>query len=169
MSRVFPGVQGGPLLHVFAAKAVAFKEALQPDFKTYIGNVVDNAKILSEVFQKRGFGVVSGGTDNHLILLDVTKNGMTGNDAANGLDELGITVNKNAIPFDKNPPAVASGIRIGSPALTTRGLGKSEFEKVGNIICDFLENSQDQNTINRLKGEIAEITQKYPMDNFRLD
>ena len=168
-SRVFPGVQGGPLMHVIAAKAVAFKEALQPEFKTYIGKVVENAKLLSEVFQKRGFRVVSGGTDNHLILLDVTKNGMTGNDAANGLDELGITVNKNAIPFDKNPPAVASGIRIGSPALTTRGLGKAEFEKVGNIICDFLENSQDEKTIKRLKGEISEITQKFPMSKFRID
>lgn len=168
-SRVFPGVQGGPLMHVIAAKAVAFKEALQPDFKTYIGNVVENAKLLSDVFQKRGFRVVSGGTDNHLILLDVTKNGITGNDAANGLDELGITVNKNAIPFDKNPPAVASGIRIGSPALTTRGLGKTEFEKIGHIICDYLENFQDEKKVASLKAQVGEITGQFPMKNFRID
>jgi len=168
-SRVFPGVQGGPLMHVIAAKAVAFKEALQPEFKTYIGQVVENAKLLSDVFQKRGFGVVSGGTDNHLILLDVTKNGMTGTDAANGLDEIGITVNKNAIPFDKNPPAVASGIRIGTPALTTRGLKNKDIEKVGNIICDFLESAGEEKVISRLKNEIKEITQSYPMDAFRID
>lgn len=168
-SRVFPGVQGGPLMHIIAAKAVAFKEVLQPDFKTYIGNVVENAKTIADVFKQRGFRIVSGGTDNHLILLDVTKNGMTGAAAADGLDEIGITVNKNAIPFDKNPPAVASGIRVGTPALTTRGLGKTEFIKVGNIICDFLESDGSDKVIAKLKDEVKEITKSFPMNKFRID
>lgn len=167
-SRVFPGVQGGPLMHVIAAKAVAFGEALKPEFKTYIQNVVDNARILAEVFVKRGFRVISGGTDNHLILVDVSVKGITGLDAANELDKVGITVNKNGIPFDEKPPAVTSGIRLGSPALTTRGLGKTEFEKVGHLICDLLENMSDDKKKEQIKAGVAEITKQFPMDRFRL-
>lgn len=167
-SRVFPGVQGGPLMHVIAAKAVAFGEALKPSFKEYIAKVVENARTLCEVFLKRGFRVISGGTDNHLILVDVSSKGLTGLEAANKLDEANITVNKNGIPFDEKPPAITSGIRLGSPALTTRGLGKQEFEKIGNLICDLLENIQDEKTLQRVKGEVAEITKAFPMDNFRL-
>ncbi|HNF17477.1 MAG TPA: serine hydroxymethyltransferase, partial [Leptospiraceae bacterium] len=118
-SRVFPGVQGGPLMHVIAAKAVAFGEALQPSFKTYIENVVKNAKVLSDVFLSRGFRVISGGTDNHLVLVDVSVKGLTGLEAADRMDAAHITINKNGIPFDEKPPAVTSGIRLGSPALTT--------------------------------------------------
>ncbi|PJZ68651.1 serine hydroxymethyltransferase [Leptospira perolatii] len=168
-SRVFPGVQGGPLMHVIAAKAVAFKEALQPDYKTYIENVLINAKVLGETFVKRGFRVVSGGTDNHLILLDVSVKGLTGAKASDGLDEVGITVNKNAIPFDKNPPAVASGIRLGTPALTTRGLKAKDIEKVANLISDFLDNPDDEKTQEKVKGGVREISQQFPMDRFRLD
>ncbi len=167
-SRVFPGVQGGPLMHVIAAKAVAFGEALKPEYKTYIQNVVDNARILGEVFVKRGFRVISGGTDNHLVLVDVSVKGITGLDAANELDKVGITVNKNGIPFDEKPPAVTSGIRLGSPALTTRGLGKTEFEKVGHLICDLLENISDDKKKEQIKGGVAEITKQFPMDRFRL-
>ncbi|TGN16788.1 serine hydroxymethyltransferase [Leptospira ilyithenensis] len=167
-SRVFPGIQGGPLMHVIAAKAVAFGEALQPEFKTYIKQVLKNAKILAETFQKRGFRVVSGGTDNHIVLLDVSVKGLSGRDAADGLDEVGITVNKNAIPFDKNPPAVASGIRLGSPALTTRGLGDAEIEKVANLICDFLDHYGDTSWKEKVKAGVKEITKSFPMTGFRL-
>lgn len=167
-SRVFPGVQGGPLMHVIAAKAVAFKEALEPEFKTYIGRVVENSKTLADVFLKRGFRLISGGTDNHLILVDVSVKGLTGNDAANELDHIGITVNKNGIPYDEKPPAVSSGIRIGSPALTTRGLGKDEFERVGNLICDLLENINDDKAKQKVKDGVKEITSKFPMDTFRI-
>lgn len=168
-SRVFPGIQGGPLMHVIAAKAVAFGEALSPDYKKYIETVLANAKTLAEVFVKRGFRVVSGGTDNHLVLLDVSVKGLTGAKAADGLDEVGVTVNKNAIPFDKNPPAVASGIRLGTPALTTRGLKPGDIEKVGNLICDFLDNPDDEKTKEKVKAGVKEITQQFPMNNFRLD
>ncbi|RHX94432.1 serine hydroxymethyltransferase [Leptospira yasudae] len=168
-SRVFPGIQGGPLMHVIAAKAVAFKEALQPEYKTYIETVLANAKTLAEVFVKRGYRVVSGGTDNHLVLLDVSVKGLTGAQAADGLDEVGVTVNKNAIPFDKNPPAVASGIRLGTPALTTRGLKPADIEVVGNLICDFLDNPSDEKNRTKVKGGVKELTQKFPMTNFRLD
>lgn len=168
-SRVFPGIQGGPLMHVIAAKAVAFKEALQPEYKTYIETVLANAKTLAEVFVKRGYRVVSGGTDNHLVLLDVSVKGLTGAQAADGLDEVGVTVNKNAIPFDKNPPAVASGIRLGTPALTTRGLKPADIEVVGKLICDFLDNPNDEKNRTKVRGGVKEVTQKFPMTNFRLD
>lgn len=168
-SRVFPGVQGGPLMHVIAAKAVAFGEALQPTFREYIGRVVENANVLSEVFMKRGYRVISGGTDNHIVLVDVSVKGITGLDAANRLDEAHITVNKNGIPFDEKPPAITSGIRLGSPALTTRGFGKPEIERVGNLICDLLDNPSDSSNFERVKGGVAELTSRFPMAGFRLD
>ncbi|MCC6274872.1 MAG: serine hydroxymethyltransferase [Leptospiraceae bacterium] len=168
-SRVFPGVQGGPLMHVIASKAVAFGESLQPSFKTYISNVIANAKIMADVFMKRGFRVISGGTDNHLILVDVSVKNLTGADAANALDEIGITVNKNGIPFDEKPPAITSGIRLGTPALTTRGLGAKEIEMVTNTICDFLENINDSKTHDKCKNSVKEITSHFPMKNFRLE
>lgn len=168
-SRVFPGIQGGPLMHVIAAKAVAFQEALQPDFKTYIKQVVKNAKTLAETFQKRGFRVISGGTDNHIVLVDVSVKGLTGAAAADGLDHIGVTINKNAIPFDKNPPAVASGIRLGTPALTTRGFKESEITQVGNLICDFLDHIGDASWEEKVKGAVKELTDKFPMKSFRLD
>lgn len=168
-SRVFPGVQGGPLMHVIAAKAVAFGEALQPSFKTYIENVVKNAKVLADVFLSRGFRVISGGTDNHLVLVDVSVKGLTGLEAADRMDAAHITINKNGIPFDEKPPAVTSGIRLGSPALTTRGLNADDFKRVGSLICDLLENISDEKTFEKVKAGVAEITKAYPMKNFRLD
>ncbi|MBL8021916.1 MAG: serine hydroxymethyltransferase [Leptospirales bacterium] len=167
-SRVFPGVQGGPLMHVIAAKAVAFGEALKPEFKDYIKKVKENAKTLAETFMSRGFTVVSGGTDNHLILLNVGANGVTGAVAADSLHEAGITANKNGIPFDPHPPAVTSGVRFGSPALTTRGFGKDEFVKVGNLICDLLSDIESSATREKVKAGVAELAKAFPMDRFRL-
>jgi glycine hydroxymethyltransferase len=167
--RVFPGIQGGPLMHVIAAKAVAFGEALRPEYKTYIEKVIENAKVLAETFMQRGMRVVSGGTDNHIVLLDVGKKGLTGNVVADELHAIGITANKNTIPFDPHPPMITSGIRFGSPALTTRGLGKDEFKKIGNIICDLIENINDETIKSKLKKEVEEITTQFPMNKFRLD
>ncbi len=168
-SRVFPGIQGGPLMHVIASKAVAFGEALRPEYKTYIEKVIENAKVLAETFMQRGMRVVSGGTDNHIVLLDVGKKGLTGNVVADELHAIGITANKNTIPFDPHPPMITSGIRFGSPALTTRGLGKDEFKKIGNIICDLIENINDETIKSKLKKEVEEITTQFPMNKFRLD
>lgn len=168
-SRVFPGIQGGPLMHVIAAKAVAFGEALKPEYKDYIVKVKENAKVLAETFLSRGFDVVSGGTDNHLVLLNVGSKNVTGAVAADLLHSVGITANKNTIPFDPNPPAVASGVRFGSPALTTRGLNADEFKKIGNLICDLLENPTDLKNIDSVKNSIKELCQAHPMDKFRLD
>lgn len=168
-SRVFPGIQGGPLMHVIAAKAVAFGEALQPGYKDYIVNVKANAQALAETFRSRGFAMVSGGTDNHIVLLNVGARGLTGAVAADALHEVGITANKNTIPFDPNPPAVASGVRLGSPALTTRGLGVDEFRRVGNLICDLLEAPTDEANRAKVAGQVREICSAFPMQNFRLD
>jgi len=168
-SRVFPGIQGGPLMHVISAKAVAFGEALRPEYKIYIEKVIENAKVLAETFMQRGMRVVSGGTDNHIVLLDVGKKGLTGNVVADELHAIGITANKNTIPFDPHPPMITSGIRFGSPALTTRGLGKDEFKKIGNIICDLIENINDETIKSKLKKEVEEITTQFPMNKFRLD
>lgn len=167
-SRVFPGVQGGPLMHVIAAKAVAFGEALKPDFKDYIVRVKENARTLAETFLSRGFSVVSGGTDNHLILLNVGASGLTGAVAADALHHAGITANKNGIPFDPHPPAVTSGVRFGSPALTTRGFGKDEFVRVGNLICDLLSGVDNPGVQDKVKAGVAELCKSFPMDKFRL-
>jgi len=168
-SRVFPGIQGGPLMHVIAAKAVAFGEALQPSFKIYQQQVVNNAKTLAEALLNRGLDLVSGGTDNHLLIVNTFKNkGVTGKDAQEILENVGMTTNKNALPFDPNPPAIASGIRLGSPALTTRGFKEEEFKFVGNAIADVMENPKDEKVATRIRGQITEICQKFPMDNFRL-
>ena len=169
-SRLFPGVQGGPLMHVVAAKAVAFGEALEPDFKVYQQAVIDNAKSLAEVLVSRGLTLVSGGTDNHLLLLNTfdTK-GVTGKAAQEFLEQVGITTNKNAIPYDTNKPDIASGIRIGTPALTTRGFGKVEFEELGNCIADTLEKPEDSTTQSNVSGRVKELCDKFPMGTFRID
>ncbi|MEM7182751.1 MAG: serine hydroxymethyltransferase [Spirochaetota bacterium] len=167
-SRVFPGVQGGPLMHVIAAKAVAFGEALQPEFKDYSQRVIANAKVLAEVIQERGFELISGGTDNHLVLVNVAVKGVTGAVAADVLESVGITANKNGIPFDDKPPAVTSGIRLGTPALTTRGFSQDAIKQVGKIICDVLENPEDADTLAKAREEVKGLTQQYPMDKFRL-
>ncbi|MEQ8351007.1 MAG: serine hydroxymethyltransferase [Leptospiraceae bacterium] len=168
-SRVFPGVQGGPLMHVIAAKAVAFGEALQPSFKDYAKQVKENAKALAETLMSRNFPIISGGTDNHMVLLNVGERGLTGAAAADALHNAGITANKNGIPFDPHPPAVTSGVRLGTPALTTRGFGTDEMKKVGNLICDLLENIEDEGKRKAVQQGVAELAQAFPMDRFRLD
>lgn len=161
---IFPGIQGGPLMHVIAAKAQCFYEAMQPEFKTYQEQVLKNIKALAKSLQVEGFHVVSDGTDNHLILVDVKSScGITGLDAQNILDSINITVNKNAIPNDSESPMVTSGIRLGSPAMTTRGLLESDFTKIGKIIAKTLKNYNDENVINEMKNEVLKITKKYPL------
>ncbi len=159
---VFPGTQGGPLEHVIAAKAVAFGEALTPDFKTYAKNVVANAKVLAEALIERGFAIVSGGTDTHLMLVDLRPKNLTGKVAEKILDQAGITVNKNTIPDDPQSPFVTSGIRLGTPALTTRGMGKAEMRRVAELI-DTVLTQQDEATIARVKGEVGELTKRFPL------
>jgi len=160
---VFPGVQGGPLMHVIAAKAVAFGEALKPEFKAYQGQVIKNAAALAGKLAEKGWRVVSGGTDNHLMLVDVFSNGILGSEAEKALDKAGITVNKNGIPFDPNPPLKPSGIRLGSPAVTTRGLKEPEMAKVGEWIDDALRNRTNDVVLTRIYDEVAQLTDKFPI------
>jgi glycine hydroxymethyltransferase len=165
---VFPGLQGGPLVHVIAAKAVAFKEAMEPAFTEYIDRVIDNAKVLAAGLADEGFRIVSGGTDNHLMLVDVFHKGITGKDAEKALEVAGITVNKNAIPFDQNPPMVASGLRIGTPAVTTRGMGTAEMRQIASLIGGGLEAREDEATLLRLKDEVRTLAQRFPLYPRRL-
>ncbi len=161
---IFPGIQGGPLMHVIAAKAQCFYEALQDDFKTYAKNVIKNAKSMSDYFIKNGVKVVSGGTDNHLMLVDVkTSFGITGLLAEQTLDKICITVNKNTIPNETEKPSIASGIRIGSAAMTTRGFDDKDFTKVAKIICTALKNPNDIKILNKCKKEVLELTKKHPL------
>ena len=162
-SLVFPGTQGGPLMHVIAAKAVAFKEAMEPEFKTYQKQVVVNAKALANTMIKRGFKVVSGGTDNHLFLLDLIDKGLTGKEADAALDKANITVNKNSVPNDPQSPFVTSGLRIGSPAVTTRGFTEEDVIALAGWMCDVLENINDDATIERVKQQVLAICAKYPV------
>ena len=160
---VFPGTQGGPLMHVIAGKAVCFGEALQPDFKVYAQNVIDNAKVLAETLAGGGLKLVSGGTDNHLVLVDVTPLGIGGKIAESALDACAITVNKNMIPFDERKPMDPSGIRIGTPALTTRGMGADEMKKVGNWILEALRNPEDRATLDKVRSEILNLCGHFPV------
>ncbi|MFD1735187.1 serine hydroxymethyltransferase [Bacillus salitolerans] len=160
---IFPGIQGGPLMHVIAAKAVAFGEALQDNFKTYIQNVVDNASRLAESLKKEGLTIVSDGTDNHLLLVDVRSLNITGKIAEKVLDEVGITVNKNTIPFDPESPFVTSGIRIGTAAVTTRGFGQAEMDEIASIIVQTLKNPEDEKNLADASNRVLEITKKFPL------
>ncbi len=160
---VFPGQQGGPLMHVIAAKAVAFGEALQPEFAAYAKQTVANAKALAEAMQGVGYRVVSGGTDTHVMLIDVFAKGILGSEAEFALGEAGITVNKNAIPFDKNPPMKPSGIRLGTPALTTRGMGEGEMRTIAAWIAEALEHRSDAGRLKTIRGQVAELAQKFPL------
>ena len=162
-SSVFPGNQGGPLCHVVAAKAVAFKEALQPEFKTYQQQVVTNAKAMVEVLQARGYNVVSGGTDNHLFLVDLIDKDITGKDADAALGNANITVNKNSVPNDPRSPFVTSGLRIGTPAITRRGFKEDQAKQVATWICDVLDNIEDLATIERVKGEVVSLCETFPV------
>jgi glycine hydroxymethyltransferase len=161
-SAVFPGVQGGPLMHVIAAKAVAFREALQPSFKQYAAQVIANAKVLADELMRAGFPIVSGGTDNHLMLVDVTAKGVTGKQAEHALDAAGITVNKNMIPFDPRKPLDPSGIRIGTPALTTRGMKEPEMRQIAKWITDVIARHGDQTILDRVRGGVRELCQQFP-------
>ncbi|AIQ76891.1 MULTISPECIES: serine hydroxymethyltransferase [Paenibacillus] len=160
---VFPGSQGGPLMHVIASKAVAFGEALQPSFKTYAQNVVKNANVLAETLISEGVNIVSGGTDNHLMLLDTRNLNITGKDAEKVLDSIGITVNKNAIPFDPTSPFVTSGIRIGTPAVTSRGMDEQAMVTIGRIIANVLKNPKDEANLAESARQVAELTDQYPL------
>lgn len=160
---IFPGIQGGPLMHIVAAKAVAFGEALQPEFKTYQENIVKNAKAFAEALVKEGFRLVSGGTDNHLVLVDVRGQGLTGKDAEHLLDEIGITCNKNTIPFDPASPFVTSGIRLGTPAVTTRGFNEDDMREVAAIIGLVLKNKDNAEKQKEAVARVAALCAKYPM------
>jgi glycine hydroxymethyltransferase len=164
---VFPGQQGGPLIHIVAAKAVAFAEALRPDFRTYAAQIVANAKALAEALQAAGFRLVSGGTDNHLILVDVFEKGILGSEAELALGKAGITVNKNSIPWDTNPPLKPSGIRIGTPALTTRGMKEPEMRQIATWIAKALEQRNDDAALTHIRGEVAELTNQFPLYAWR--
>jgi glycine hydroxymethyltransferase len=160
---VFPGQQGGPLMHIVAAKAVAFNEALQPEFATYAQQVVTNAKVLAEAIAAAGYRIVSGGTDTHVMLIDVFQKGMLGSEAEYGLGEAGITVNKNAIPYDTNPPMKPSGIRIGTPALTTRGMKESEMRVIAGWIVEALEHRSDTAKLAKIRGQVRELAERFPL------
>jgi glycine hydroxymethyltransferase len=160
---VFPCLQGGPLMHVIAAKAVCFQEALQPEFRDYQKQIVLNAKVLAEALADRGFRIVSGGTDTHLMLVDVFSRKVTGKQAEQALEHAGITVNKNAIPFDTNPPAIASGIRVGTPAVTSRGMQEPQMELIAHWISEVLNNLEDESVLKRVRSEVEALTEKFPL------
>jgi glycine hydroxymethyltransferase len=159
---VFPGTQGGPHMHTIAAKAVCFGEALLPDFKEYQRRVVENARVLAEALHSEGLRIVSGGTDNHLILVDVGVKGVTGRDAENALNSVGIYCNRNTIPFDERPPAVGSGIRLGTPALTTRGFGAGEMQRIAGLITRVLEHMDDEKVLAEVQGQVREMANAFP-------
>jgi glycine hydroxymethyltransferase len=160
---VFPGMQGGPLVHIMAAKAVCFLEALQPEFREYAAQVVANAKVLAQTLAEEGFRIISGGTDTHLMLVDVFSKGMLGSEAEEALGDAGITVNKNAIPFDTNPPMKPSGVRIGTPALTTRGMKEGEMRQVGRWIAEALLHRADASVASKVRGQVLELCEAFPL------
>jgi glycine hydroxymethyltransferase len=164
---VFPGQQGGPLVHIVAAKAVAFGEALRPEFKTYSAQIVTNAQVLAAALKEAGYRIVSGGTDNHLMLVDVFEKGILGSEAELALGKAGITVNKNAIPYDVNPPLKPSGIRIGTPALTTRGMKEPEMRQIAIWITKALEQRNDDAALERIRKEVAELAERFPLYAWR--
>lgn len=162
-SLVFPGTQGGPLMHVIAGKAVGFKEALQPEFKAYQEQVVANARAMAEVIMERGYNVVSGGTDNHLLLIDLIGKEFTGKDADETLGRANITVNRNTVPNDPRSPFVTSGLRVGTPAITTRGFKEEETRELAGWMCDVLDNMGDEATVNRVKEQVLDICKRFPV------
>ena len=169
-SAVFPGLQGGPLMHVMAAKAVSFGEALKPEFEEYIKNVITNAKMLSQTLVNRGFRVVTGGTDSHIVWLDLTPKKLTGDKAEKILEDVGIACNKNAIPYDPNPPKITSGLRFGTAAATSRGFNENDFKLVGEMISDMLDSLllNDQESIKvakETKNKVLDMCKKYPIYN----
>ena len=162
-SLVFPGMQGGPLMHVIAAKAVAFKEALSPDFAKYQDQVVENARVMADTLIERGYSIISGGTDNHLMLVSLVDKGITGKDADAALGRANITVNKNSVPNDPQSPFVTSGLRLGTPAITTRGFGSAETRELTNWIADVLDDISDEVTVQRVRGQVLELCKRFPV------
>ena len=162
-SLVFPGTQGGPLMHVIAAKAIALLEAMSPDFKEYQSSVMDNAKTMAGVLMERGYTIVSGGTDNHLILVSLIDKEITGKDADAALDSANITVNKNTVPNDPRSPFVTSGLRLGTPAITTRGFGTDETQQLSNWIADILDDIENEVMIKRVRGQVLELCKRFPV------
>jgi glycine hydroxymethyltransferase len=162
-SMVIPGIQGGPLMHVIAAKAVSFKEALQPDFLDYAKQIIKNAQALAAKLVALDFKIISGGTDNHLMLVDLRNKNITGKAAQEALDLVGITCNKNAVPFDDKSPLITSGIRLGTPALTTRGMKEPEMEIIGELINKIITAPKDENIKNEVRGAISELTSRFPL------
>tara|TARA_B100000745_G_scaffold76440_1_gene46262 strand:- start:147 stop:743 length:597 start_codon:yes stop_codon:yes gene_type:complete len=162
-SAVMPGIQGGPLMHIIAAKAVAFGEALQPEFTVYTQQVIDNAKAMANEFLSRDYDLVSGGTDTHIILIDLTKKAITGKAAENALEKAGITVNKNMVPFDERSPFITSGIRIGTPAVTTRGMTQDDMVKIVALIDTIIEKPNDEDNIVRVKAEVNDLCSSFPL------
>jgi len=160
---VFPGMQGGPLVHIIAAKAVCFHEAMQPSFRDYARQIISNAKVLAETLATEGFRIISGGTDTHLMLVDVFSKGMLGSEAEKALDQAGITVNKNAIPFDTNPPLKPSGIRIGTPALTTRGMKEAEMRQIGRWISEALHHRTDDAVLGKIRKQVLQMSEAFPL------
>ena len=162
-SAVMPGIQGGPLMHVIAAKAVGFKEALEPSFKSYIKSVLNNAQCFADEFKNKGYNLISGGTDTHLVLIDLQNKNISGKAAEIALDEAGITVNKNMIPYDPKSPFVTSGIRIGSPAMTTRGMGIEEVKIIVDLIDQVILNHDNKEKINSVRVQVNELCSSYPI------
>jgi glycine hydroxymethyltransferase len=162
-SQIFPGMQGGPLMHIIAAKAVAFKEALAPSFKRYQQQIVANTRALAREFTRRGYRLVAGGSDTHLIMVDLTPVGLTGKEAEEALDRAGITVNKNAIPFDSRPPTITSGIRVGTPALTTRGMKEPEMETIAELMHRTLSNAKDPGFLEKLEAITRDLCRQFPL------
>jgi glycine hydroxymethyltransferase len=167
--NVFPGTQGGPLVHIVAAKAVCFLEAMQPEFKVYQQQVVANARAMAQGLTDAGFRVVSGGTDTHVMLVDVFSKGLRGKEAEQALDRARITANKNAIPFDTNPPLNPSGIRLGSPAVTTRGFGEAEMREVASLIAEVLTHIQSEDTIAAVRQKVEALTSRFPLYAWKRD
>lgn len=165
-SMVMPGIQGGPLMHIIAAKAVAFGEALNPEFKVYSARIIENAKTIAEAFLARGYQLVSGGTDTHLVLIDLSNKNITGKAAENALERAGITTNKNMVPFDKRSPFVTSGIRIGTPAVTTRGMGVPEMNLIVELIDKVLNNSEQEDVLNHIKAEVGSLCEAFPLYDY---
>jgi glycine hydroxymethyltransferase len=162
-SQVFPGIQGGPLQHVIAAKAVCFHEALAPSFKAYAQQIISNAKALAAGLSKNGYRIVSGGTDNHLMLVDLRPKGLNGKIASDALDHAGITVNKNGIPFDTEPISKGGGIRVGTPAVTTRGMKEEEMMEIADLIHDALTHKDDPDAISKIRAQVRALTARYPL------
>ena len=162
-STVMPGIQGGPLMHIIAAKAIAFKEALQPEFKKYAQDIIDNAQTMSEALLEKDYQLVSGGTDTHVILIDLSNKGVTGKAAEKTLERAGITVNKNMVPFDKRSPFITSGIRLGTPAITTRGMGKEEMRKIVQFIDQILNDIENDTIVENVKLDVKSLCKFFPL------